>query len=87
MIYIGYIYLSTKEQSIARQKGELNMELKTLRNSLQEDINSFELALKTGKDLDIWIEELQSSLKANYYGHVIDENTFNILWNKYFGEN
>ena len=45
--------MSTKEQSIARQKGELNMELKTLRNSLQEDINSFELALKTGKDLDI----------------------------------
>lgn len=79
--------MSTKEQSIVRQKGELNMELKTLRNSLQEDINSFELALKTGKDLDIWIEELQSSLKANYYGHVIDENTFNILWNKYFGEN
>lgn len=63
------------------------MELKTLRNSLQEDINSFELALKTGKDLDIWIEELQSSLKSNYYGHVIDENTFNILWNKYFGGN
>ena len=79
--------MSTKEQSIVRQKGELNMELNTLRNSLQEDINSFELALKTGKDLDIWIEELQSSLKANYYGHVIDENTFNILWNKYFGGN
>lgn len=79
--------MSTKEQSIAHQKGELNMELETLRNSLQKDINSFELALKTGKDLDIWIEELQSSLKANYYGHVIDENTFNILWNKYFGGN
>ena len=79
--------MSTKEQSIVRQKGELNMELKTLRNSLQEDINSFELALKTGKDLDIWIEELQSSLKANYYGHVLDENTFTILWNKYFGGN
>ena len=84
---LGYIRVSAKEQSIARQKGELSMELKTLRNSLQEDINSFELALKTGKDLDIWIEELQSSLKANYYGHVIDENTFNILWHKYFGEN
>ena len=84
---LGYIRVSTKEQSIARQKGERSMELKTLRNSLQEDINSFELALKTGKDLDIWIEELQSSLKANYYGHVIDENTFNILWHKYFGEN
>lgn len=84
---LSYIRVSTKEQSITSQKGELSMELKTLRNSLQEDINSFELALKTGKDLDIWIEELQSSLKANYYGHVIDENTFNILWNKYFGEN
>ena len=84
---LSYIRVSTKEQSIARQKGELSMELKFLRNSLQEDINSFELALKTGKDLDIWIEELQSSLKANYYGHVIDENTFNILWHKYFGEN
>lgn len=84
---LGYIRVNTKEPSIARQKGELSMELKTLRNSLQEDINSFELALKTGKDLDIWIEELQSSLKANYYGHVIDENTFNILWHKYFGEN
>ena len=84
---LSYIRVSTKEQSIARQKGELSMELKSLRNSLQEDINSFELALKTGKDLDIWIEELQSSLKANYYGHVIDENTFNILWHKYFGEN
>ena len=84
---LSYIRVSTKEQSITSQKGELSMELKTLRNSLQEDINSFELALKTGKDLDIWIEELQSSLKANYYGHVIDENTFNILWHKYFGEN
>lgn len=84
---LGYIRVSIKEPSIAQQKGELSMELKTLRNSLQEDINSFELALKTGKDLDIWIEELQSSLKANYYGHVIDENTFNILWHKYFGEN
>lgn len=84
---LSYIRVSTKEQSITSQKGELSMELKSLRNSLQEDINSFELALKTGKDLDIWIEELQSSLKANYYGHVIDENTFNILWNKYFGEN
>ena len=84
---LSYIRVSTKEQSITSQKGELSMELKTLRNSLQEDINSFELALKTGKDLDIWIEELQSSLKANYYGHVINENTFNILWNKYFGGN
>ena len=84
---LSYIRVSTKEQSITSQKGELSMEFKTLRNSLQEDINSFELALKTGKDLDIWIEELQSSLKANYYGHVIDENTFNILWHKYFGEN
>ncbi|WP_277288256.1 hypothetical protein [Veillonella montpellierensis] len=61
------------------------MGIKFLPKFLQNDIKSFELAVETGKDLDIWIEELQSSLKANYYGHVIDEETFNMLWNKYFG--
>ena len=61
------------------------MDIKFLPKFLQNDIKSFELAVETGKDLDIWIEELQSSLKANYYGHVIDEETFNMLWNKYFG--
>jgi len=61
------------------------MDLRLLPQSLQDDIKSFELSLKTGNDLDIWIDELQSSLKANYYGHVIDEDTFNTLWNTYFG--
>lgn len=71
------IYLIYKEDNY--------MDIKCLRKSLQDDIKSFELAVEIGKDLDICIEELQSSLKANYYGHVIDEETFNSLWNTYFG--
>lgn len=61
------------------------MDIKYLPKYLQNDIKSFELAVETGKDLDIWIDELQSSLKAGYYGHVIDEETFNMLWDTYFG--
>lgn len=61
------------------------MDKRILPESLQKDIASFEQAVKTNKDLDIWIDELQSSLKALYYGHVINESTFEELWSEYFG--
>lgn len=63
----------------------MKIDKRTLPPFVQESIKGSEESVRTGKRLDIWILDLESSLKAAYHGRDIDEATFEALWAEYFG--